>query len=180
VKLVSKKSALVFFCLGLLCPSLVSGHPLKLSASLIDYDPKAKTIRVECKVFVDDFELSVERSVLKGVDTSKIKKEDKPGIIEDYFKRFYTITLNGKVLPLKLKVATPLPQHNVLVIEFVEIPLVLKEGDKFEIRNAMFFQDFGPLQTNRILVRIPPFGIDEGHVATMYGSKFSYNLGDTK
>jgi len=159
---------------------LVAGHPLKLSASLIEYDPKEKAIRVECKVFVDDFELSVERSVLKGVDTSKIKKEDKPRIIEDYFKRFYTITLNGKVLPLKLKVAKPLPQHNVLVIEFVEIPLVLKEGDKFEIRNAMFFQDFGPLQTNRIVVRIPPFGIDEGHVATMYGFKFSYNLGDTK
>ena len=69
------------------------GHPLKLSASLVEFDPESKTLRMECKVFRDDFERSLD-SVLKGIDPNTIKKEEKAKIIETYFNQHYVITFN--------------------------------------------------------------------------------------
>ena len=89
-----KLSASCLLLTGLLLPMVATGHPLKLSASLIDYDPKKKTIRMECRVFQDDFELSLSRSVLKGRDLSKLTKEERPKIIEAYFKQIYSIRFN--------------------------------------------------------------------------------------
>ena len=73
-----------------------------------------------------------------------------------------------------------LRSHNVLVIKFKETSLSIKRGDRLDIRNILFFKDFGPAQTNRITVRIPRFGIDEGHVATMLENTFTYTLGEGK
>ena len=36
-------------------------HPIKLTASLIEYRPETKSIRMECRVFIDDFEQSVSK-----------------------------------------------------------------------------------------------------------------------
>ena len=55
----------------LLAPLTSTSHPLKLSASLIEFDPEAKTLRMECKVFRDDFERSLD-SFLKGIDPNTI------------------------------------------------------------------------------------------------------------
>ena len=169
-----------FLIAGLLLPGIALSHPLKLSASLIEYDPKKKTIRMECKVFQDDFEYSLSRSVLKGRDLSKLKREERPQIIEAYFKQFYSIRFNDQRVPLKYGAVEVLREHNVLVISFQATPLTIKTGDKLEVRNLLFFQDFGNAQSNRVLVRIPPFGIDDGHVGTMNNYSFSYTFGDKK
>ena len=52
-----KITNILLLSLALLFPLISAAHPLKLSASLIEYDPKDKTIRLECKVFLDDFDL---------------------------------------------------------------------------------------------------------------------------
>ena len=167
----------LFFVYPLLLSTGTLSHPLKISASLIDYDPQDKTLRLECKVFLDDFERSLSRSVLQGVDVSTLKKEERPRIIESYFKEFYQIRLNGKKLPLKYQTVVPLYDRNVLIIKFAKISLPIKKGDTLEIENSMFFRDYGPSQSNRIAVRIPPFGIEEGQVATWNNFKFSYTFG---
>ena len=169
-----------WFFVVLLLSSLTSAHPLKLSASLVQYEPDNKSIRVECKVFMDDFELSLSRSVLKGVDVSTVKREERPKIIEAYFKEFYKIHVNGKRIPLNYAAVIPLREQNVLVIRFKPVPLTIKKGDRLDIENSMFFRDFGPAQTNRIAVRIPPFGIEEGRVATWDQYKISYTFGESK
>ena len=169
-----------WFFVVLLLSSLTSAHPLKLSASLVQYEPDNKSIRVECKVFMDDFELSLSRSVLKGVDVSTVKREERPKIIEAYFKAFYKIHVNGKRIPLNYAAVIPLREQNVLVIRFKPVPLTIKKGDRLDIENSMFFRDFGPAQTNRIAVRIPPFGIEEGRIATWDQYKISYTFGESK
>ena len=169
-----------FFLVTAVYPSAASSHPLKLSASLIEYEPEKKTLRVECKVFIDDFERSLSRSVLKDTDVSSLKKEQKPQIIEAYFKKFYSITFNGKRLPLKYESAKPLFRQNVLIIAFKRTALSIKKGDQLRIENSMFIQDFGINQSNRIAVRIPPFKINDGHVAKLGKSTFSYTFGESK
>ena len=165
---------------GALLPSKALSHPLKLSASLVEYDPRQKTFRVECKVFADDFDHSLFTSVLKGVDRSKLTAADKKRAIEDYFESFYSVRVNDTSVPLKLASTEMLRRHNVLVVRFKETKLPIKRGDTLEIRSILFFKDFGPAQTNRITVRIPPFDIDDGHVATMLEYAFTYILGESK
>ena len=166
--------------LVVLVPSVALSHPLKASASLVEYDPISKTIRMECKVFIDDFQRSLLNSVAKGIDPSKVKRKDRHRLIEAYFDVFYTIEHNGKRVPLKLKAVTPLSRQNVLVIQFARVPLRIKKGDKLVIQNSMFFRDFGAAQTNRIAVRIPTFNIRDGHVGTIRNHVFSYTLGEVK
>ena len=117
-----KITNILLLSLALLFPLISAAHPLKLSASLIEYDPKDKTIRLECKVFLDDFERSLSQSVLKGVDVSTVKRQERPKIIEAYFNEFYRITFNGKKLPLEYASIIPLKEHNVLIIKFKRTP----------------------------------------------------------
>jgi len=168
-------TALVLFCL-LLVPKTSLSHPLKLSASLVEYDPETKSLRLECKVFRDDFERSLSKSALKGVDPSTIKKEEKSKIVESYFKKFYSINYNGKRLPLKLEKLKHLSGHNVLVLRFAANKLKLRKGDKLTITNTLFFQDFGYAQSNRITVRIPTFSINDNLVATFANYQFPITL----
>ena len=165
---------------GAFIPAKAWGHPLKLSASLIEYDSRKKSFRVECKVFADDFDHSLFTSVLKGVDRSKLTIKDKKRAIEEYFESFYSIRVNDTRVPLKLASTEMLHRHNVLVVRFKEAEMPIKRGDRLKIRNILFFKDFGPAQTNRITVRIPMFNIDDGHVATMLEYAFSYTLGASK
>ncbi len=171
--------AMLFFFVGFLWPSKTLSHPLKLSASLIEYDHAQETIRMECKVFIDDFDTSLFLSVLKGVARDKLSNADKRRAIEKYFKRDYKIEVNGKHVPLKVEATKVLLGHNILIIYFEKTKLPMKKGDKLKISNTMLFRDFGAEQMNRIAVRIPSFGITHGHVATLYDHTFTYTLGES-
>ena len=142
----------------------------------MEYDPKTKALRMECKVFRDDFERSLSRTTLKGIDPSTIKQEEKYGIVESFFKKYYTISHNGKVIPLKLNGTQYIKGHNVLILSFKPKKLHLKKGDELTISNSLFFEDFGYAQTNRVTVRIPPFSLDHNQVATFANYKFSFTL----
>ncbi len=93
---------------------------------------------------------------------------------------FYHVKHNGRSVTWKVKSATPLSQHNVLVIRFKDISLPLKKGDRLEISNTMFFNDFGYEQTNQIVTALPAFSIDDALSAEINNHTFSYVLGDTK
>ena len=160
---------------ALLAPLTSIGHPLKLSASLIEFDPEGKTLRMECKVFRDDFERSLD-SVLKGIDPNTIKKDEKAKIIETYFNQHYVITYNNKVLPLQLETSKYLRDFNVLVFRFKPHAMTIKEGDTLKIKNTLLFAEFGYAQTNRVAVRIPPFSIKDGHVTTIADYEITYSF----
>ena len=136
-------------------PNCCIGPSTKGSASLITYDTVNKTIQMECKVFIDDFQRSLLNSVAKGTDPSKVRRQDRHRLVEAYFELFYTIEHNGKRIPLKLSGIQPLKRQNVLVIRFAKVPVKMQKGDSLRIQNTMFFRDFGAAQSNRIAVRIP-------------------------
>ena len=139
-------------------------HPIKLTASLIEYDTNTANLKSECKVFIDDFEKSINKKLVKNINLSNLTQEDKTGI-EDYFEMHFNITYNGKILPIKFKGIEVLKEYNVVTIKFIENKLKIKKGDKILIENTLFFEEFGYIQSNRITVRIPPFIPEENHEA---------------
>ena len=162
--------------LSTLVPLSASAHPLKLSASLIQHNSKRKTLQMECKVFIDDFQLSLSNSILKGRDPNTVKRADRAALIEQYFQKYYRVNHNGKALTWKLNAVQPMYRENVLIIQFKEIPIRLRKGSQLSIRNMIMFEDFGSAQTNRTVVRIPSFNIDDGHPSTIRDHSISYTL----
>jgi len=81
-------------------PSL---HPLHLSRSLVEYFPEEKAIRVSLNIFLDDLEEALGQSYprplrlgspgeLAGIHT----------LLEAYFRKHFTFTLDGRPSPLHL------------------------------------------------------------------------------
>ena len=161
----------------LMFPLSIMAHPLKLTASLIEYDIKTKSLNMECRVFRDDFQRSLNKSVLRNIDPSSLTRDGKIKAIESHFKRHYTIIHNGRTLPLKLDSSKYIRSQNVIVLKFQPNSLTLQKGDRLFIRNTLFFDDFKYAQSNRILIRIPHFSIDDQHVATLSNNRISYTLG---
>lgn len=98
---------------------------------MIEYNPETNSIRMECRVFIDDFENSI---VKKDFNVSNLTKEDKEEI-EYFFDEFYHIVINGKKLPLNYKSFEIIEGHNVLVIKFTENDIAVKKGDNLLIKN---------------------------------------------
>ncbi|PKV48044.1 hypothetical protein ATE84_0027 [Aquimarina sp. MAR_2010_214] len=136
--------------------SFRNAHPIKLTSSLIEYHPKTTSLRIECRVFIDDFTYSINNTFTKNINLSNLTKEDKKGI-EDYFEKYYSITINDQKFPLKYKDSKVLEEHNVFILKFSQDVLPIKKGDQFCIENTLFFEEFTFMQTNMITVRIPPF-----------------------
>ena len=138
--------------------SLVSfskaNHPLKLTASEIRYNDKNNHISMACKVFVDDFGPAVNSTIMKKILDSNLSENDKLAI-ENYFAINFRIYINDKLIQLKIDDYTV--KSNVLNIEFAKQSIILKKGDKLVIENNLLFEEFGPVQSNWVTLRLPPF-----------------------
>ena len=130
---------------------------------------------MECKVFRDDFERSLD-SVLKGIDLNTIKKERKRLRSSRRTSINTSLPSIKKVLPLKLESSKYLRDFNVLVFRFEPHSVMIKEGDTLKIKNTLLFAEFGYAQTNRVAVRIPPFSIKDGHVTTIADYEITYSF----
>ncbi len=170
-----KISLKILGCIAILLTTMSFKHPIKLTASLIEYNADAKTIKMECKVFIDDFEKSINKTLAKNINVSNLSKEDKVGI-EDYFEKYYNITVNGKKLTLNYKASEVMKEYNVLTIKFSENSLAIKKGDKILIENTLFFEEFGYMQSNRITIRIPPHITEDNREATLNNYSISLNI----
>jgi len=67
---------LLLSCLLLFSTSFNSLHPIKLTSSLVEFNPKANILRVECRVFIDDFTFSMNDTFTKNFNVSNLTKED--------------------------------------------------------------------------------------------------------
>lgn len=150
-------------------------HPIKLTASLIEYDVKTSSLKMEFKVFIDDFEKSINKTLTKNINLSDLSKDDIKGI-DDYFDDYFKITLNSKALPVKYKSSELLKEYNIFTIKFTDNVVKFKKGDNLEISNTLFFTEFGYVQSNRMTIRIPPFVIEDNHETTLNNYLIPYTF----
>lgn len=149
-----------------------SKHPIKLTATLIEYKPESKMLRVECKVFIDDFENSINKLLAKDINVNNLSKEDKEGI-EEYFGQNYKITINDAIFPLKYMESEVIKEANVFSIKFEPKIIQINKGDRLFVANTLFFTEFGYKQSNRITFRIPPYITEENFESTLKNYKFT-------
>jgi len=164
---------LLCLCIVILTTSFK--HPIKLTASLIDYDVKNSSLKMECKVFIDDFEKSINKTLTKNINLSNLSKEDIKGI-DDYFENYFTIILNSKALPIKYKSSEVLKDYNVFALKFSDNVVKIKKGDKLEISNTLFFSEFDYMQSNRMTIRIPPFIVEDNYESTINNYLIPYTF----
>jgi len=150
-------------------------HPLKLTASLVEYNPDKKTIRMECRVFMDDFKKSIHSLILDDIDITNPTEEDKKRI-EVYFNKYYKISINEKKIPLVYKDFEIKEKYNVITYKFLDQDIDIKKGDKLLIENTLLFKDFGYVQSNIIAMQFPPFFLENSYETTMTNISYSYTF----
>ncbi len=165
------KQRLIITCLllGMLLIFTSFSHPIKLTTSLIEYHSEKKNIQIECRVFIDDFANTINR---KDLNASNLSNEDIEEI-EYYFDEFYSITINSTKVALNYKSSKAFLANNVLSLKFSVDNITIKEGDAMMLENKLFFEVFGPLQSNKMTIRIPPFIEEDYHETTF--QKFTIN-----
>lgn len=144
-------------------------HPVKLTASLIEYNESKKNLHIETKVFIDDFLSSLKKSKGVTIDIKNISKADKDKINE-YFNEDFKISLNTKDFVLNYNSLEIMEQYNVVVFKFDYKVTEIKKGNILEVSNTLFFKDFGYIQSNRCTVRIPPFIEEDNYEFTLNGN----------
>lgn len=143
------KTAL-FLLTILFSASFTVTHPLKLTTSLIEYNTEAESLKMECRVFIDDFLLSLERPINLSQPSTAEQK-----YIEEHFATNYVIMLNNQTYRFKLESSQTMEEQNVFIMKFTIDSININSGDQLCIKNQLFFKDFEFLQSNKVTVRIP-------------------------
>ena len=132
-----------------------SDHPIKLTSSIIKYNKKAKALKMECKVFIDDFAPAINPSLEKHILEEKVTKDDISGI-ENYFIANYKIYINDQKLALKF--LDYKAKKNVMTLSFsIDNYNTPKKGDRLKVVNELLFEKFPDIQSNWVTIQIPPF-----------------------
>ncbi|SNR13892.1 DUF6702 family protein [Tenacibaculum jejuense] len=147
-----RKLYIGFLLVGILFTFSSFTHALKITSSLIEYNANEKKLRVECKVFIDDF----LRSLGKVINVNNLKERDISDI-ENYFKEFYVVEINGKRFPFNYESSQVHKVFNVLTIKFSKTNFNVKKGDQLKLKNTLLFNVFGFVQSNRMELRFPPY-----------------------
>lgn len=145
--------AILFIFNASLSPSLHT-HPIKLTSSEIKYDDKSKSVRIECKVFIDDFAPVISSSLLTSLNQQHLTNDDKRRI-ESYFTEHYKIDINN--INLVWEIDSFDISKNVLSLIFYNHNITIKKGDQLKIENKLLFETFKEMQSNWMTIRFPPF-----------------------
>jgi hypothetical protein len=76
-------------------------HPLYISVTEINHNPKDKILEISCKIFTNDFETVLEKAAGAKVDLSSVKdtaSSDK--LIAGYVERHLRLKIDGKPVQL--------------------------------------------------------------------------------
>ena len=108
---------ILVFSAMVLKSSALKPHPIKLTASLVEYNEEEQTIRMECRVFIDDFENAINGNYNTSIEVKELSNDD-IAIIEAFFRVFYKVTINGKKLDFTYTSSEVVEEYNVFNIKF--------------------------------------------------------------
>jgi hypothetical protein len=77
-------------------------HPLYITVTEINHNPKDKTLEISCKMFTNDFEAVLEKETHAKVDLSDVKnKTATDKLIAGYIQRHLLLKLDGRAAVLQ-------------------------------------------------------------------------------
>lgn len=113
-------------------------HPLYISVSELEYNPKDKTLEIGCKVFTDDFEKAMTKA--NGVLVDLYKPKDSATInkqVAAYLKQHFVIKVDGKPVALQY-VGHEIEEQSTW--SFFQVNNLDISPKKVEINNNIFFE----------------------------------------
>ena len=76
-------------------------HPIYLSVSEIEYNTSAKSLEINCKLFVDDFEKILRKEFQERIDLiNPSNRERMNTLVNQYIQNHFKISVNGKPITL--------------------------------------------------------------------------------
>lgn len=129
---------------GLLTHVLRERHPLHLSSTEVNINPKSNTIEISCRIFTDDFEdLLGKKYKVKPDLSASAKHQEMDMLIKDYMKSHLALGTNSKNLHLNY---LGFENDNEAVIVYLESEKV-KAVKKLETNCTLMYDLFDD-QTN--------------------------------
>src|SRR5258708_4250634 len=81
---------------------IILSHPLYITVTEINHDPKDKTLEISCKMFTNDFEAVLEKTAHARVDLYDAKnKTANDRLIADYVEKHLLLRVDGKPVTLQ-------------------------------------------------------------------------------
>ncbi|SDS60466.1 DUF6702 family protein [Gramella sp. MAR_2010_147] len=98
-----KRTFALLFALIFLSSFTTKDHETYLSVTEIEYNKPKKSLQVISRVFIDDFEDVLNKRYQRDISLSyKADLETHKGLMEKYLDKKLKITVDGKILDLKL------------------------------------------------------------------------------
>lgn len=89
-------AGILFICGGF------ASHPIYVSVTEIEHNARENSLEVSCKLFTDDFEKTLREAYRVQVDLLKPgNKALMNSLVDDYIQKHLTLSIDGKVVPLK-------------------------------------------------------------------------------
>jgi hypothetical protein len=114
-------------------------HPFYVSVTEINHNAKDKTLEISCRVFINDFETSLEKAFKTKVDLSNAKnKNDNDKMIREYVARHLQISVDGKAQSLQYVGCENKSESTWCYFQINNVPSVRK----IDIRNDILYESF--------------------------------------
>ncbi len=121
-------------------------HPFFISVTEINHNAETKSVEVSCKMFTDDLEGALKKSLQASVDFSSAAQQERAGVLlNQYVQQHLHIIADGKKLPLRFVGFEREAESVYCYFEIAGVPLVRK----LEITTSLL-QDFTQEQINII------------------------------
>ncbi len=77
-------------------------HPFYISVTEINHNAADKSLEISCKIFTDDLESAIKKSIGATVDLSNGAQQERAGaLVSQYVQQHLHMIANGKPVPIK-------------------------------------------------------------------------------
>jgi len=117
----------------------VLAHPLYVTVTEINHNAKDKTLEISCKIFTNDFEAALEKSMHVKTDLSEPKdKKAADKLVSDYIQKHLQIKADGKQVTFEFVGSEKETDATWSYFQVINIASV----KKLEITNNLLYETF--------------------------------------
>jgi hypothetical protein len=127
----------VFISILFLCTSFITIHPLYVSITDAEYNPKENSVEIICKTFADDLEATINKQYGVKVDLFAAQNETSNHYILLYLQQHLQYTIDSKLMPYSI---IGFERKKDALWAYLEMRNVTNTPKKVEIENSILYE----------------------------------------